>query len=113
MSLRGRWRQRFNIPRSDPRYREATDEDILSDLLVGMYLDGASRRAADPEAAAQEEAAARPALAIAAVSRLRQALSKGGKLFEAILRFESKRKRRETTPQVTQVRAKKAPEDDR
>ena len=35
----------FGIPRNDPRFQQATDEDIVADLLDAMYVEGERRRA--------------------------------------------------------------------
>lgn len=33
------WRMRYNLPANDPRYLEATEQEMLDDLLTCMYYD--------------------------------------------------------------------------
>lgn len=49
---RARWAAEFAIPRSDPRYLDATEEDVLRDLLVLQYTRGRARMAGNRAAAA-------------------------------------------------------------
>lgn len=55
-SARARWAQLYNLPRTDPRYLDATDEDVLLDLVDRMFAAGMVRRA-DPRNRVAEEAA--------------------------------------------------------
>lgn len=47
-SLPERWRQRYGLPLTDPRWLKATEEDIIDDMLRCMFFDAKVRRATNP-----------------------------------------------------------------
>lgn len=53
----------YLLPPNDPRYLDATDEEILHDLLVQRFRDEALARAWDPKRAALEDALRDPGMA--------------------------------------------------
>lgn len=83
-SWRGAWRLRFNIPRSDPRYLDATDADMLDDLLVAMIGEAERRRESDPRAALLEDAERNPEAYAEGDAALMRSLQEGGTLFQLI-----------------------------
>lgn len=54
-SVQGAWRMRFNIPMTDPRWLEATEEQIVEDMLACMYWDAAVRRETNPSAELRDQ----------------------------------------------------------
>ena len=55
---RARWAAEYTVSRSDARYLDATDEDVLHDLAVLQYTRGRARLAADRDAASRAYAEA-------------------------------------------------------
>lgn len=58
--IRTQWRVRFKIPRVDPRNLEATDADVLEDMLTLHYHDRAEWAARDPKGAEADRLANDP-----------------------------------------------------
>ncbi len=107
-SVRARWRQLFNLPRTDPRYLAATEDDMVADLLEAVYAEG-DRRRADPEWRAIETYLRDPRKAIDEDDDLADDAT-SGTLHERILAFERSRKVEEDGgPRVTSVKPKPRP----
>lgn len=51
---------RFNIPITDPRWLQATEEEIVQDMLVCMYFDAGVRDATNPGAALKRDLESNP-----------------------------------------------------
>ena len=61
---RALWRHLYGMPINDPRALEATDDEVLEDLLIRFFQRRASDAAADPAIAAQQYAEEHPEEAI-------------------------------------------------
>lgn len=96
------WADLFGLSRADPRYLDATDAEIIADLVTTMWRNAAKRRL-DPKVAANEEAAAYPEAVAAVDDALRASLS-GGRLAEEIERVFGRRQQPEPPPKVKRVR---------
>lgn len=112
-SVRGLWLEHFGLPSTDPRYQEATEDDLMRDMLVAMYRAGATRRAHDPDSALLEQVEKSRGEFEAINDRLERALEPDGILMRQILAFEASRLReqQEMVGPITSVRPKRAEEE--
>lgn len=54
------WRLHYNLPLTDPRVQDATDDEVVHDLLVLHFHRQKQRDEAEPERVAAEELASNP-----------------------------------------------------
>lgn len=109
-SLRGAWRARFNIPRTDPRYLDATEEDLVDDLLNLQFYDFARRREYDPAFGLATEISGNLEHYKSTAEKIRLQLEPGGKLHDQLQKYQQKQ-RPPKTAKLNSIRMsrKKAP----
>jgi hypothetical protein len=78
------YRIRYNLPRTDPRFLDTTEDEIIFDLLTCTYFEHEVRKAIDPDAVAGELAQARN---LAEGYRKMEEDFTSGKMQEQILAF--------------------------
>ncbi len=86
-SLLTAWRLSYELPPTDPRWTEATEEMILRDLLVKRYHDEHIRRLTNPEAAAVEALAADPVGSAEKLERVKKATMEDAGTLRALHRL--------------------------
>lgn len=87
--MRALWAEHYEMPRTDPRYLDATEDDIYRDLLVFLYRSG-ERRRADPMAGQLEQVMRDPGKAAAEDAAFADQL-RTGKMAERMAAFERAR----------------------
>jgi hypothetical protein len=79
-SIEGEWRMRYGLPLTDPRWLDATEEEIVEDLLGCMYWDARVRRATVPTERTREGMEQEPEAFDAVDAAIREALEPDGEL---------------------------------
>lgn len=97
-SHRAVWRARYGIPITDPRYLNATDADILHDLLVLSYQH-AQERMRDPQTALAHVAATSPETLEAQEAEALEAAQPGGALNASLWAMLKRRPAPKVEPQ--------------
>lgn len=107
-TLRAIWAERYNLPRNDPRYQDATDEDVIRDLLVAMYRT-AERRRQDPLESQLDDVLRDPTGAAEAERAFEASLTETGTLGARIRAFERARQVEEPEPVSIRIRTARTP----
>jgi hypothetical protein len=102
-SLRAAWAERFGLSRSDPRYLDATEDDVVFDLLVAQYRAG-DRRRLDPLESQLDNVMRDPAATAVDEAAFLESFH-AGTLGERVRAFERARSDQGDTPQPIRIRA--------
>lgn len=89
--MRAAWAEHFNLPRTDPRYLDASDDDVVFDLLVLQYRAG-ERRRSDPMQAQLDDVLRDPEGTRQAEEAFDRELEETGTLGARIRAFEKNRR---------------------